>query len=468
MPDPSPAPSASIFGRKPSLFSSKKSSRKESTSITPISPPVSDELSPTARRDSSVISLPSSIAEGDIRRSASLRSHESQSSIHHHKARGSSIAVPSRSPIRLHRQSRSISANATHTIKPPFNTTLSPQKSSDSFSRDRQHSLAEPVPKTPFSMLATPFSHGLKRSETDRPSLTSYATNGSSLNLVPSNTTQAPQTSFVPAALLNHIHDTCRKRIATLEYLRKVCVAITLPSESNALTQSRHEGHLYYFNTLLYTPSNLNQLPSMHYSKLGRRASNYLLLGTSIPPLLDMNSDNPLDYLRSLAALLAEYDTYQQLNNPDGSVGARGRMGAMFKSGMRGVKGRRSSSAAIESLSESVESAQLDSLPLPPVSSGNLPEFTYLQTPSLPFDPDFHTAFATLADILIDTYSGVVQLLPNTESVGPGVGEAFGKADKILRKVLVQNAVQELGDTTRREVRSEIGGLGRLVLGGLM
>jgi hypothetical protein len=181
-----------------------------------------------------------------------------------------------------------------------------------------------------------------------------------------------------------------------------------------------------------------------------------------------MNSDNPLDYLRSLAALLSEYDTYQQLNNPDASVGARGRMGAMFKSGMRGVKGRRSSSVAIESLSESVESAQLEFIPMPPISSGNLPEFTYLQTPSLPFDPDFHTAFATLADILIDTYSGVVQLLPNAESIGPGVGEAFGKADKILRKVLVQNATQELGDTTRREVRTEIGGLSRLVLGGLM
>ncbi|KAG9676414.1 hypothetical protein KCU99_g2678, partial [Aureobasidium melanogenum] len=448
-PDPSPAPSASIFGRKPSIFSTKKSSRKESTSITPISPLASEDLSPTARRDSSVISLP----EPDIRRSASLRSHESLSSIHHHKSRGSSIAVPSRSPIRLHRQSRSISANATHTVKPPFNTTLSPQKSSDSFSRDRQHSLAEPVPKTPFSMLAAPFGHGLKRSETDRPSLSSYATNGSSLNLIPSNTTQVPQTSLVPipAALLTHIHATCRKRIATLEYLRKV-----------------HEGHIYYFNTLLYTPSNLSQLPSMQYSKLGRRASNYVLLGTSIPPLLDLNADNPLEYLRSLAALLSEYDTYQQLNNPEASVGARGRMGAMFKSGMRGVKGRRSSSAAIETLSESVESAQLDSLPIPPISSGNLPEFTHLQTPSLPFDPDFHTAFATLADILIDTYSGIVQLLPNAESIGPGVGEAFGKADKILRKVLVQNATQELGDTTRREVRSEIGGLSRLVLAGLM
>ncbi|KAG9525182.1 hypothetical protein KCV07_g1514, partial [Aureobasidium melanogenum] len=452
-PDPSPAPSASIFGRKPSIFSTKKSSRKESTSITPISPLASEDLSPTARRDSSVISLPSSGPEPDIRRSASLRSHESLSSIHHHKSRGSSIAVPSRSPIRLHRQSRSISANATHTVKPPFNTTLSPQKSSDSFSRDRQHSLAEPVPKTPFSMLAAPFGHGLKRSETDRPSLSSYATNGSSLNLIPSNTTQVPQTSLVPipAALLTHIHATCRKRIATLEYLRKV-----------------HEGHIYYFNTLLYTPSNLSQLPSMQYSKLGRRASNYVLLGTSIPPLLDLNADNPLEYLRSLAALLSEYDTYQQLNNPEASVGARGRMGAMFKSGMRGVKGRRSSSAAIETLSESVESAQLDSLPIPPISSGNLPEFTHLQTPSLPFDPDFHTAFATLADILIDTYSGIVQLLPNAESVGPGVGEAFGKADKILRKVLVQNATQELGDTTRREVRSEIGGLSRLVLAGLM
>ena len=226
-PDPSPAPSASIFGRKPSIFSTKKqSSRKESSSITPISPLANDDLSPTARRDSSVASLPSSVAEGDIRRSVSLRSHDSLSSIHHHKSRGSSIAIPSRSPIRLHRQSRSISANATQTAKPPFNTTLSPQKSSDSFSRDRTYSVADPVPKTPFSMLATPFSHGLKRSETDRPSLSSYATNNSSLNLIPSNTTQIPQTGVVhvPAALLTHIHATCRKRIATLEYLRKVYV----------------------------------------------------------------------------------------------------------------------------------------------------------------------------------------------------------------------------------------------------
>jgi hypothetical protein len=225
-PDPSPAPSASIFGRKPSIFSTKKSSRKESSSTNPISPLATEDPSPTARRDSSVTSIPSSIAEGDIRRSASVRSHESLSSIHHHKARGSSIAIPSRSPIRIHRQSRSISANAAHTAKPLFNTTLSPQKSSDSFSRDRQYSSVDPVPKTPFSMLATPFSHGLKRADTDRPSLNSYATNGSSLNLIPSNTPQIPPANLVhvPAALLNHIHTTCRKRIATLEYLRKVYV----------------------------------------------------------------------------------------------------------------------------------------------------------------------------------------------------------------------------------------------------
>jgi hypothetical protein len=235
----------------------------------------------------------------------------------------------------------------------------------------------------------------------------------------------------------------------------------------NSLTPSRHEGHIYYFNTLLYTPSNLSQLPSLHYSKLGRRATNYVLLGTSIPPISDVISDSPLDYLRSLAALLTEFDTYQQLNNPDVSTGARGRMGAMFKNGMRGVKSRRSSSAAIDTLADSIESAQLDSIPLP-ISSGNLPEFSRLQTPSLPFDPDFHLAFGTLADILIDTYSGIIHMLPNAEAVGPGVGEAFGKADKILRKVLVQNSVQELGETTRREVRTEIGGLGRLVLGGLM
>lgn len=218
---------------------------------------------------------------------------------------------------------------------------------------------------------------------------------------------------------------------------------------------------------MLYTPSNLNQLPSLHFTKLGRRATNYVLLGTSIPPLLDLSSISPLDYLRSLGALLTEFETYQQWNNPDVATGARGRMGAMFKSGMRGVKGRRTSAAA-DSLADSVESTQLDSMPLPPIASGNHPEFIYLQTPSLPFEPDFATAFATLADILIDTYSGIMQLLPNPEAVGPGVAEAFTKADKILRKVLVQNVVQELGDTTRREVRSEIGGLGKVVLSGLM
>lgn len=154
-------------------------------------------------------------------------------------------------------------------------------------------------------------------------------------------------------------------------------------------------------------------------------------------------------------------------------------MGAMFKSGMRNVKTRRSS-AATESLMSSDLSMNgstttlgsgvvsiADSMPLPPMASSSH-EFQYLQTPSLPFDPDFGTSFATLADVLIEAYSGLLTLLPGPDSCVPGIAESFSKADKSLRKILIGGIVNELGDNTRKEVKQEVGGLGKLVLGGLM
>lgn len=210
-------------------------------------------------------------------------------------------------------------------------------------------------------------------------------------------------------------------------------------------------------------------------SKLGRRATNYLLLGTSIPPLLDLNAGNPLEYLRVLYAVLAEFETFQNLNSEGGAGGTRGRMGQMFKSGMRGYRTGRRSSAATEAMFMNEESNSsslaLDAMPLPPPMASyghHHQEFVHLQTPNLPFDPDFSTSFATLTDILIDTYDGVLQMLPGPEACNPAINEAFVKADKILRKILVQNVVSEFGETTRKEVRSEVAGVGKVVLSGLM
>lgn len=230
---------------------------------------------------------------------------------------------------------------------------------------------------------------------------------------------------------------------------------------------------MHYFNTLHFTPANLAHIPSLMPSKLSRRATCYLTLGISLPPLLDLSSGSALEYLRALNAILSEFETYQQLNSDGGAGGARGRVGQMFKSGMRGVRtGRRSSAVADGSFMDadySTSNTAADSASLHMMASyTHHQEFSYLQTPSLPFDPDFNTSFATLTDILVDTYDGLMQLLPGPESCNPAVLETFHKADKMLRKILMQNVVQELGDYTRREVKSEVAGLGKVALSGLM
>jgi len=225
-----------------------------------------------------------------------------------------------------------------------------------------------------------------------------------------------------------------------------------------------------------YNSTNLASLPSFHPARLGRRATNYLILGTSLSPLIDLHSSSPTEYLRALGTLLNEFDTYCTLSSSEsGASGlARGRMGAMLKSGMRNVKGRRTSSAT-DSIMESASTngsglnlgAITDAMPLPPVKDlGH--DFHYLHMPNLPFDPDFTTSFSTLADVLIDAYAGLLELLPNAEACVSGTAEAFAKTDKQLRKVLVTSIANEFENKTRQDVKSEVAGLSKLVLGGLM
>jgi hypothetical protein len=126
-------------------------------------------------------------------------------------------------------------------------------------------------------------------------------------------------------------------------------------------------------------------------------------------------------------------------------------------------------------------------------------EFTHLLTPHLPFEPDFPTVLATLCDTLQDVYTRCADLVAahaatlhanlsaaatveNSTSPlttpddavhalvaeGPLIAEAFAKADKGLRKILVANSVREFEEASRTGVRTEISGLGKLVLGGLM
>lgn len=238
-----------------------------------------------------------------------------------------------------------------------------------------------------------------------------------------------------------------------------------------AYLRTLHAGHAFHFNTLNYTPSALSAtIPSLQPLKASRRATNYFILGYSLPFLLDLATTSPLDYLRALSGLLQEFESYQSLTGFDSSGNSlsRGRVGQIFKSAGIGLgnrtgnKARRASTVADtfftsdylglpRSGSDSVTSPQ-ESLSSP-LSPGSNHDFQYLVTPHLPFDPDFAVTFATLCDTLIETYAKLMELVPTLELCSPAVGDAFSKADKAVRKILVANVVREFEETTRAGVK---------------
>jgi hypothetical protein len=242
------------------------------------------------------------------------------------------------------------------------------------------------------------------------------------------------------------------------------------------LTYPSHEGGIYWFNTLQFNKPDLQKMPYFDTRKLARRATNYLLLGLSLPIILDLNSSTPLDFLRALNILLTEFESYQQIHPPDGSSSSlsRARIPQMFKRATTtGSKGRRTSSAAEIGLpygSDNYDSNTITTTLFPSSENDLLPgeEYTHLLTPSLPFDPDFYETFATLCDVLIDCYTRLMGLVASPKECGPLVAEAFTKADARVRKIIVQGVVKEFEDESRKGVRTEVAGVGKVVLGGLM
>ena len=95
-------------------------------------------------------------------------------------------------------------------------------------------------------------------------------------------------------------------------------------------------------------------------------------------------------------------------------------------------------------------------------------EYTYLLTPSLPFDPDFLETFATLCDVLIDAYTKLMSLLPSPKECTGVVADLFAKADSKVRKIIIQGCVKEFEDHSRAGIKMELAGVGKVVFGGLM
>ncbi|KAH7173314.1 uncharacterized protein B0J16DRAFT_188808 [Fusarium flagelliforme] len=260
--------------------------------------------------------------------------------------------------------------------------------------------------------------------------------------------------------MYHHVTELANKRIATLEYLRKA-----------------HEGRIYWFKTYLFEKPDLARMPSLDPRKLGRKATNLLLLGLSLPTIVDLYSSTSIEFLRSLNSLLSEFDSFQQLHGDSSTAASltRARLPSMFR--RPGGKSRRSTSAAdMHPIVDDMAPMPTAGGPTPSVmnfaasETDLLPgeEYTYLLTPSLPFDPDYFETFATLCDVMIDAYTRFLALVPSPKDCSAPVAELFTKADSRVRKIIVQGLVRDFEEHSRSHVKTEVASIGKIVLGGLM
>lgn len=281
-------------------------------------------------------------------------------------------------------------------------------------------------------------------------------------------------------------------------------------------------------------------MPSYTPNRLSRRATNYFLLGLSIPTVLDIHqparpSESPqassaiaLEYLKSLNTLLTEFESYQERHPTDGShVGSlsRARLPSMFKRTGTMSRPRKSSTAPSSEIGAQISPPAVPDTPhmhshhaphpsidttttavttnssistlvhmpfggmashqhdfsnaatFPPPGPSDAPNssllpneapYTHLLTPPLPFAPDFSIVFATLCDVLIDTYQRLLHIVHSPSACTATVSDMFSKADARIRRVMVGGVIKDFETASRESVKRELAGVQKVVLGGLM
>ncbi|TKA75783.1 hypothetical protein B0A49_03290 [Cryomyces minteri] len=283
-----------LFSRKGSSFfhaRAQQSSSPPAPSSTATTPPNPGSTPRSHKRESSILSLSSSVTDlgTSVRRSVSLRSRSSYGSSRTRSPPSNTLSFsysPEKGARSVNTTLSKPSLSLGHIIHGSRSSeTLNySQLSPPEHIYNRSPLSAVDPPKSTFgTMPAAAFGHNLRRLDTSEAGKTQNTSNGQGGATLspplPNPPLQAIAGANNPRALHQHINDTASKRIATLDYLRKA-----------------HEGHLYYFKTLQLSPSDLSRLPSLSPSRQARRAAHYLLLGYSLPTVLDLNAANPSEF----------------------------------------------------------------------------------------------------------------------------------------------------------------------------
>ncbi|KAB5593700.1 hypothetical protein CTheo_2883 [Ceratobasidium theobromae] len=183
------------------------------------------------------------------------------------------------------------------------------------------------------------------------------------------------------------------------------------------MLKSSHEGHDFWFNTILLTRHDLEKV--LNNTNMRKRTYRFTLLCMSLSALFEVqntqitNPPTPSDFLRSLLGTLSEFDQFIGSGAEKAGVGmmmglvdteARGKMRNLFRASRAARRPGTNNNSELASGSDSNS------------------DHSYLLFPSLPFLLDYFQVLPTFCDILIALYHKLAHLLgtnPNTTATAP-------------------------------------------------
>ncbi|KAI8368184.1 uncharacterized protein BYT42DRAFT_121021 [Radiomyces spectabilis] len=208
----------------------------------------------------------------------------------------------------------------------------------------------------------------------------------------------SPHQNQQQPSLYEYLYELISKRVATITYLRRA-----------------HGGNTYWFNTILLTKDDLDNLyPN---AKMIRRTCNFYMLGVSLGTILEIT--NTWDYLKALHQLLNEFECYTNDHSKQ-------KMKNIFR------KARNKDENA--------------------GSESN--DFTHLLLPHVPFELDYLETFYSFSDIIVEAYQKLLSGM-DSSSCTQSYFELVLKCDAKVKKIM-SVVTKELDTIARNAIKEEL------------